>query len=120
LLVSEAVLERVKTKYVLEVVESKLKGKSKPITLFKVHGYVDANNRDQLIITPFSHYQREKMNAAAFQETFQEQPGGFSEETRVTASHRFLSADDLHDNDSLTSIGTTVFDIGAASRKLTG
>ena len=119
LLVSESVLERVKTKYVLELVESKLKGKLKPITLFKVHGYVDANNRDHLIITPFSHYQREKMNAAVFQATFQEQTD-LNEETRVTSSHRFLSADDLHDNDSLTTIGTTVFDIGAASRKLTG
>ena len=120
LLVSEAVLEKVRTKYVLELVESQLKGKANPITLFKVHGYVDANKKDNLIVTPFSHYQREKMNAAAFQETFLEQPAVLNEETRVTTSHRFISLDDLQDKDSLTSIGTTVFDIGAASRKLTG
>ena len=97
-LVSEAVLELTRTRYLIEQVDSKLKGKNNPVTLFKVHGLVDHNGIKQFITTPFSQYEPEKMSRAVFDESFINFPFDPDEKTQVTQIHQIVFPDEVTEN----------------------
>ena len=57
LLVSEAVVEKVGEKFLTDYAGSaEVKGKTEPLKLFKVRGYVDENGAPVEVITPWSEY----------------------------------------------------------------
>ena len=61
LLVSESVAELVDKKFILEEAGSaEVKGKSKPLKLYKVRGFIDAAGNTIEVRTPYSDYEAEK------------------------------------------------------------
>jgi adenylate cyclase len=61
LLISREILNRVEGKFVVEKAsEVKVKGKAEPLTVYKVHGYLDEQGREVMIETPYSDYASEK------------------------------------------------------------
>lgn len=61
LLISREVLEQVGGKFVVEKAhEAKVKGKSEPLAVYKVHGFIDESGKEVRIETPYSSYAAEK------------------------------------------------------------
>jgi adenylate cyclase len=58
LLISDSLLETCQSEFVIEEAgRVEVKGKSKPLTLFKVRGYIDAEGKQTLIRTKYSDYE---------------------------------------------------------------
>ena len=58
LLVSESVVEQLENQFVFEYAgAAEVKGKSQPIKMFKVRGFMNENNQPILIQTPYSDYE---------------------------------------------------------------
>jgi adenylate cyclase len=87
LLVSDTVLQLARSRYLVEMVEAKLKGKRKPVIMFKILGFTDAAGIKHIVRTPFSQFDPERMNSAAFEETFVSGDLDPKEKTEVTGIH---------------------------------
>jgi adenylate cyclase len=58
LLISDTLFEAVKSGFIIEEAgKVEVKGKSQPLILFKVRGYVDASGQQVLIKTAYSDYE---------------------------------------------------------------
>jgi adenylate cyclase len=66
LLIPRSIYEKVKDRFVFEECGSmKVKGKSEPIEIFKVQGYVNANGEEVIMKTPYSAFAAEKSDKSA-------------------------------------------------------
>jgi adenylate cyclase len=60
LLLSEDVFNEVSKEFVLEEAgRAEVKGKSEPLVLFKVRGFIDENGDEIIVKTPYSDYKAE-------------------------------------------------------------
>lgn len=60
LLLSDSLAEDVKEKFIIEEAgKAEVKGKSKPLTMFKVRGYIDEQGQQVRIQTPYSDFEAE-------------------------------------------------------------
>lgn len=61
LLISGEIVDQVKEQFLIEKAgQAEVKGKSEPLRLFKVNGYVDASGKEVIVKTPYSSYKAEK------------------------------------------------------------
>ena len=101
-LVSESLLERARTTYLVEQVEARLKGKQDVVKMFKVHGYVGEGEVVEMIRTPYCQFDPERMNNVLFHEQFITQAYDADDKTVVTNLHIFLN--DVDPSDTPTVI----------------
>jgi adenylate cyclase len=77
LLISSAVYEKVKGRFVFEQVKSaRVKGKAEAIILYRVLGFIDEQGQQVLVETPYSSYASEKSDKAVHEEKPAEGHGG--------------------------------------------
>lgn len=69
LLISASVLEEIQGKFVAEkAYEAKVKGKEKPLEVFKVHGFVAEDGSKVLVQTPYSEFAPERSDKVVHEE----------------------------------------------------
>jgi adenylate cyclase len=58
LLISDVIYDKIKDKFIIDYAGSaEVKGKSEPLKMYKVRGYVDENGEQVLVQTPYSDYE---------------------------------------------------------------
>jgi adenylate cyclase len=87
LLVSAQLLEKARNQYVVEKVNSRLKGKSNVITLYKMYGYVDSKGMQVLIRTPYSEFAAERSEKSVYDYNYIDVSAEDDEITVVDRTH---------------------------------
>jgi len=60
LLISQEMYEKVKDAFIIELAgTAEVKGKSEPLKMYRVRGYIDENGQPVIVQTPYSEYQAE-------------------------------------------------------------
>jgi len=76
LLISQEFLNRVQGKFIVEKAhEAKVKGKSEPLIIYKVHGYLDALGKEIRVETAYSSYASEKSDKVVHEKS-SDKPAG--------------------------------------------
>ncbi len=87
LLVSQQTLQQAQGNYIIEKVNARLRGKEEDITLYKLHGYVDARGGHILVRTEYSEFTADRSERSVYEINYLDIPPEQEEFTVTDHAH---------------------------------